>query len=250
MFRTLFSFSLLLLLVQANNRFGHRTRALGTDKSDESTPKGGKSASTTASSGTPKGGKSATTSTASSSSEDMPKGKGKGSAPAPAPAPAPSTGGKGKGSPTPAAPAPAPEEASMDASMDAEPAKASLCVTHVYKYLIMAANVTSNDVGEVVESFVLDAKTGEFVAYYQHSATYHESTDCDYHGMVGFDWDGEMYPSQLFLQGTCSGESDAITGGTGKYECATGTMTYDEPEGDEYGYVTTKLCGAGCSLYN
>jgi hypothetical protein len=126
--------------------------------------------------------------------------------------------------------------------------KKSLCVFYHYKY-VATVNTTANAVGETFEIPVYSNETGELVAHYQYSATSHDSGDGDYIAVLGYDLNDDGYQSQIFMQGTYMGAFDAITGGTGRFECAQGSLT-GEYYGGEYAYATLKVCGAGCSLYN
>jgi hypothetical protein len=173
-----------------------------------------------------------------------PKGKGKGSTAATR-APKSTTGGKGKGKGS-SAPS---VSVDVEASADEMPSKSSLCEFHNYKFIVTDINITETSVGETFDITIYSNETGMVVAHYQHASTFHDSGDADYIGVFGYDWKDDAFQSQIFLQGLYTGEFDVITGGTGKFECVKGTLTGEYPDNDEYGYLTLKVCGAGCSLY-
>jgi hypothetical protein len=58
-------------------------------------------------------------------------------------------------------------------------------------------------------------------------------TDCTYSGSFNFDFDESLefpFVSQLMVAGSCSGNSNSITGGTGKYACASGSEIFIDGE--------------------
>jgi hypothetical protein len=235
MIRSLLSCILLLRVANAD-RVGYKTRGLATAKADGSKSKGMSTSTTTdkskkqnATSTTTAAGKGST----SSSSSTLLYGS-----------PSIVSGSNYDKSNDQS------NDRSNDPSNDVEMATITPpCLYSYYMFLLSEGNTTTTVFGETVESPVYEKNTGKNVAYYQHAALLHDNGECDVYGMIAFDLDREdnTYKSHLYLQGSCAASTQAITGGTGRFECAIGTLTYDYPAVSKYGYVEAKICGAGCT---
>jgi hypothetical protein len=93
--------------------------------------------------------------------------------------------------------------------------------------------ITETAVGETGTFPVYDYYTDEPIGTYTDQVTFafvgDEFVDCTFTGTFNFDFDESLeYPfvSQVMLAGSCLGARNAITGGTGKYACASGTEVF------------------------
>jgi hypothetical protein len=74
-----------------------------------------------------------------------------------------------------------------------------------------------------------NSNDGQLLGYYSDESTTLPSNDCV--GTSAFSFGLDPYLSQINLQFTCDGASNAITGGSGLYGCATGyEVRVDEDE--------------------
>jgi hypothetical protein len=69
---------------------------------------------------------------------------------------------------------------------------------------------------------IYDYETQKKFGHYADASTHLEVTDCKFNGSFNFDYDETLkfsFASQIRMQGN----SNSSTGGTGAYECASGT---------------------------
>jgi hypothetical protein len=100
-------------------------------------------------------------------------------------------------------------------------------------------------VGETLIFLVLDFDTDEAIGTLTETTTDiflgGEFVDCTLTGSFNFDFDENLdlpFVSQVLIAGTCLGASNAITGGTGQYACASGFETFID--GGE-GFIASEL---------
>jgi hypothetical protein len=96
-------------------------------------------------------------------------------------------------------------------------------------------------VGETITFPIYDYYTDEPIGTYVDSSTDAfvggEFVDCTFAGSFNFGFDSSLdfpFTSQVLVAGTCLGDSNAITGGTGKYSCAAGSETFLEDTEDVF----------------
>jgi hypothetical protein len=121
------------------------------------------------------------------------------------------------------------------------------CLELPFKVLIsdIDEGVSSTAVGDTFFYPVLDYETLEPVGYYADASTSiisgGETVDCTFSGAYSFDYDESLenpFVSQIMTQGSCLGNRNSITGGTGAYACASGSA---ELVGDDEEYLSFKL---------
>jgi hypothetical protein len=108
-------------------------------------------------------------------------------------------------------------------------------------YSEIYAGISQTAVGETLTFPVYDYDTDEPIGTYTDQTTQisveGEDVDCTFSGSFNFDFDDSLvnpFASQLMVSGTCQGAYNAITGGTGKYACASGTEIFIDVEADYF----------------
>jgi hypothetical protein len=116
-------------------------------------------------------------------------------------------------------------------------------------YSDLSAGSTETAVGETTALPLYDYYTDEPLGTYTESATIifvgGEGVDCTFTGSFNLDVDASLeYPfvSQVMVAGTCLGLTSAITGGTGKYACASGELTFIFVNGEDSGVADLTIC--------
>jgi hypothetical protein len=125
------------------------------------------------------------------------------------------------------------------------------CETMKIKWYNDKVNVTETSYGLNIDIPIHLRETGELIARYQSSHMFHKDSDCecDVIGTATFYKDGRLSGSQIRFMATCCSPYYSIVGGTGKYECAMGSLRVYEKEGRAYDFGELHICGAGCSLF-
>jgi hypothetical protein len=89
---------------------------------------------------------------------------------------------------------------------------------------------TETAVGETlafpVYDFYTDEQIGTYTGHNTNIFVGDEIADCTFTASFNFDFDASLefpFVSQVMIAGTCSGATNSITGGTGKYACASGS---------------------------
>jgi hypothetical protein len=139
----------------------------------------------------------------------------------------------------------------MMGSKGSKSAKASKGMKGCESYKIKApfdevvAGISETAVGETLIFTVYDFDTDEAIGTYTDQTTNifvgGEFVDCTFTGSFNFDFDENLdlpFVSQVLIAGTCLGASNAITGGTGQYACASGFETFID--GGE-GFIASEL---------
>jgi hypothetical protein len=100
-------------------------------------------------------------------------------------------------------------------------------------YAEVDAGFGQTAVGETLTFPVYDYYTDEPIGTYTDQTTEifvgGQFADCTFTGSFNFDFDASLeYPfvSQVMVSGSCLGDANAITGGTGKYACASGSEIF------------------------
>jgi hypothetical protein len=108
-------------------------------------------------------------------------------------------------------------------------------------YTEIEAGLGETALGETLTFPVYDYYTDEPIGTYTDSTTQifvgGAYVDCTFAGSFNFDFDASLeYPfvSSVMVSGTCQGASNAITGGTGKYSCASGSEIFIDPDADYF----------------
>jgi hypothetical protein len=108
-------------------------------------------------------------------------------------------------------------------------------------YSEIEAGFGQTALGETLTFPVYDYYTDEPIGTYTDSTTEifvgGEFADCTFAGSFNFDFDSSLqYPfvSQVMVSGSCLGASNSITGGTGKYACASGSEIFIDVEADYF----------------
>jgi hypothetical protein len=115
-------------------------------------------------------------------------------------------------------------------------------------YSEIDAGVGQTAVGETLTFPVYDYYTNEPIGTYTDQTTDillgGQFVDCVSAGSFNFDFDASLeYPfvSQLLIAGTCLGASNSITGGTGRYACASGSESFIDG-GEDYFASDLSIC--------
>ena len=91
-------------------------------------------------------------------------------------------------------------------------------------------------------------------AYTESAVLTHDDDECVISGIYSFNYDtaleGGMFKSSITQQSSCASVFGAITGGTGKYHCATGFQAFYEDVSSHH-FVALKLylCQNACTSY-
>jgi hypothetical protein len=108
--------------------------------------------------------------------------------------------------------------------------------------------ITETATGTTAIFPIYDYYTSEPIGTYTESATdifvEEKFFDCIFSGTYNFDFDESLefpFVSQIAVTGSCEGYSNAISGGTGKYACASGYDTHFDG-GDDFASEIT-ICG-------
>jgi hypothetical protein len=114
----------------------------------------------------------------------------------------------------------------------------------------LTAGILNTTVGNIYQYPVYDVTTGEEIGVYQDASTFlnNELDDCNFFGSFNLNPNEDTYfQDQIFIQGTCSGNMNAIVGGTGMYACYHGYDYFDPLGDDGMSTVNLVLCGGGCA---
>jgi hypothetical protein len=110
----------------------------------------------------------------------------------------------------------------------------------------VVAGISETAVGSTLVFTVYDYYTDEPLGTYTDQTTDifvgGDFADCTFTGSFNFDFDENLefpFVSQVMVAGTCFGASNAITGGTGQYACASGYESFFE--GGEEDFFTSDL---------
>jgi hypothetical protein len=108
-------------------------------------------------------------------------------------------------------------------------------------YTEIGAGLSQTAVGETLTFPVYDYYTDEPIGNFTDQTTQifvgDAIVDCIFTGSFNFDFDESLensFVSQVMVSGTCQGTSNAITGGTGKYACATGSEIFIDADADYF----------------
>jgi hypothetical protein len=111
--------------------------------------------------------------------------------------------------------------------------------------------ITETATGTTAIFPIYDYYTSEPIGTYTGSATDifvgGGHAGCAVSGTYNFDFDESLefpFASQIVSTGSCRGDSNAITGGTGKYACASGYETFlENGGGDGFSASELTICG-------
>jgi len=91
---------------------------------------------------------------------------------------------------------------------------------------------------------VYDAHTLKIFGTYSDASTLtHEEDECVTNGLFSFDYDDglQKFHSSITVASSCATEKSAITGGTGRYACATGYQSFYDGPGQGNIFIRTVL---------
>jgi hypothetical protein len=114
---------------------------------------------------------------------------------------------------------------------------------------VAASAVVENDFSVSYTYPVYDVDTKMKIGDYSLQATLFLNNDCLYASAYSFGYSNETgtYASQIVGQGTCSGETVAIVGGTGAYACAKGFEAFENGNSTGFSISNLYLCSSACS---
>jgi hypothetical protein len=125
------------------------------------------------------------------------------------------------------------------------------CLEKAFKALIskIESGVSATAVGDTFLYPIYDFETQKEVGHYADASTYifsgNEVTDFMFIGSFNLDYDETFefpFASQIMMQGTCQDYSNAITGGTGAYEYASGTAELVGNDGESFVNFLLSVC--------
>jgi hypothetical protein len=116
------------------------------------------------------------------------------------------------------------------------------------------AGISETAVGETLVFALYDYYTDKKIGSYTDQTTdtfvEGEFVDCTFTGSFNLDFDEDLefpFVSQVMVAGTCFGYTNAITGGTGQYACASGYETFIDA-GEDYFASELVICNT-CAYY-
>ena len=89
--------------------------------------------------------------------------------------------------------------------------------------------------------------SNESVGSYKDTAIYTGDGDCQFTASYNLDASNDTYASQIMLQGTCNGESNAVVGGTGNFSGASGYDVFPDNNSTIVRTVDLTICSSACS---
>ena len=110
------------------------------------------------------------------------------------------------------------------------------------------AGVQIADRGETSSFPFYDMGTMKEIGLFTDVASIMQDGECVFTGVLSTDYNEETssFDSQMTITGTCSGAFNAITGGTGGFDCARGFQSFTEAPSENFYASTINIC-VGCS---